>query len=163
MPVVEEELHVGKRKVSKGGVKVKTKVTETPVEEQIHLHEEEVKVHRRPAKSAATAADAAFQEGTLELTETAEEAVVAKKAKVVEEVVVKKEGHDRTHTVKDKVRPTSTSSRPTPTPTTPTSAPTTRSTSPGPAGAYEDYTSPTASATTWRATTATRATDRGRA
>ena len=106
VPVVEEELHVGKRKVSKGGVKVKTKVTETPVEEQIHLHEEEVKVHRRPANRAATAADAAFQEGTLELTETAEEAVVAKKAKVVEEVVVKKEGHDRTHTVKDKVRRT---------------------------------------------------------
>ena len=106
VPVVEEELQVGKRKVNKGGVKVKTKVTETPVEEQVHLHEEHVEVKRRPASRAATAADTAFQEGTLELTETAEEAVVAKKAKVVEEVVIKKHGSDKTHTVKDKVRRT---------------------------------------------------------
>ena len=106
VPVVEEELHVGKRKVEKGGVKVTTRVTETPVEEQIHLHEEHVEVKRRPAHRAATAADTAFQEGTLELTETAEEAVVAKKSKVVEEVVIKKHGSDKTHTVKDTVRRT---------------------------------------------------------
>ncbi len=106
VPVVEEELQVGKRKVEKGGVKVKTRVTETPVEENVHLHEEHVKVERRPANRAATAGDAAFKETTLDLKETAEEAVVAKTARVVEEVVIRKEGSDRTETVKDKVRRT---------------------------------------------------------
>lgn len=106
VPVVEEELTVGKRKVEKGGVRVETTVTETPVEEQVHLHEEKVKVQRRPVDRAATSADVAFKEGTLELTETAEEAVVAKRARVIEEVVITKEGRDHTETVRDTVRRT---------------------------------------------------------
>ena len=106
VPVVEEELHVGKRKVEKGGVRVETRVTETPVQEQVHLHEEHVKVERRPVNRAATAGDVAFQEGTLELRETAEEAVVAKRARVVEEVHIGLEGRDRTETVRDTVRKT---------------------------------------------------------
>ncbi len=107
VPVVEEELKVGKRKVEKGGVKVQTRVSETPVEADVHLHEEHVKVKRRPADRPATDADvAAFEEGTIEMKESAEEVVVAKKARVVEEVVLSKEGHDRTHKVRDKVRKT---------------------------------------------------------
>jgi hypothetical protein len=42
VPVVEEELKVGKRTVEKGGVRVDTKVVETPVQEQVQLHEERV-------------------------------------------------------------------------------------------------------------------------
>jgi uncharacterized protein (TIGR02271 family) len=107
VPVVEEQLQVGKRKVEKGGVKVKTRVTETPVEADVNLHEEHVKVKRRAVDRPATDADvAAFQEGTIELKETAEEAVVSKKARVIEEVVLSKEGRERTHTVRDKVRKT---------------------------------------------------------
>jgi len=106
IPVVEEELKVGKRKVETGGVRVETTVTETPVEEQVHLHEETVKVQRRPVDRAATDADVAFKEGTLELHESAEEAVVSKRARVVEEVVIGKESHDRTETVRDTVRKT---------------------------------------------------------
>jgi stress response protein YsnF len=48
----------------------------------------------------------AFSEGTIELTETAEEAVVAKQARVVEEVTIGKEVTERTETVRDKVRRT---------------------------------------------------------
>ena len=106
VPVVEEELQVGKRTVEKGGVKVKTTVTETPVETDVHLHEEHVTVKRRPVDRAVTVGDAAFTEGTITLKETAEEAVVAKKARVVEEVVLSKEGTDKKHTVRDKVRKT---------------------------------------------------------
>jgi stress response protein YsnF len=40
------------------------------------------------------------------LHETAEEAVVAKRARVVEEVVISKHGSDRTETVRDTVRKT---------------------------------------------------------
>ena len=107
VPVVEEELHVGKQKVEKGGVKVKSRVTETPVEADVHLHEEHVEVRRRAVNRDVTGADvAAFQEGTIELKETAERAVVSKKAKVVEEVVVSKKGSDKTQKVRDTVRKT---------------------------------------------------------
>ena len=55
---------------------------------------------------AATGADMAFREGTIEVTETSEVPVVAKEARVVEEVVVGKTATDRTETVRDTVRRT---------------------------------------------------------
>ncbi len=106
IPVVEEELKVGKRTVEGGGVRVSTQVTETPVQEQVQLHEEQVKVERRPVNRAATSADAAFKEGTIEVTERSEEAVVTKQARVIEEIVVSKQAQDRTETVQDTVRRT---------------------------------------------------------
>src|SRR5690242_12849276 len=44
IPVVEEELRVGKRRVAGGGVRVHSRVTERPVEEQVQLREERVNV-----------------------------------------------------------------------------------------------------------------------
>jgi uncharacterized protein (TIGR02271 family) len=107
IPVVEEELKVGKRAVQKGGVRVYTHVTEQPVSEQVTLREEHVDVQRRPVDRPLSEADmAAFKEGTIELTETAEEAVAAKEARVVEEVVVSKGVTEHTETVQDTVRRT---------------------------------------------------------
>jgi uncharacterized protein (TIGR02271 family) len=107
IPVVEEELQVGKRAVQRGGVRVYTRVAERPVEESVRLREEHVTVERRPVDRPVTEADrAAFQEGAIELTETAEQAVVSKQARVVEEVVVGKEATERTETVRDTVRRT---------------------------------------------------------
>jgi uncharacterized protein (TIGR02271 family) len=108
IPVVEEQLRIGKRAVSKGGVRVVSRVTEKPVEEQVNLREERVNVERRPVDRPLTDADAkhAFRERTIEATETAEEAVVAKDARVVEEVVVNKDVDQRTETVRDSVRRT---------------------------------------------------------
>ena len=107
MPVVQEELEVGKRAVAGGGVRVIKRVTETPVSEMVRLREEHAHVERRPADRAATEADLAnFEEGTVEVREMSEEAVVAKKARVVEEVVVGKEVTERSETVSDTVRKT---------------------------------------------------------
>lgn len=107
IPVIQEELKVGKRMVQRGGVRVVQRVRETPVNETVNLHEETVKVERRPVDQPATAADlAAFKEGTVEMREMAEEAVVSKSARVVEEVVVGKESRDRTETINDTVRRT---------------------------------------------------------
>jgi uncharacterized protein (TIGR02271 family) len=107
LPVVEEELEVGKRQVQRGGVRVSARMTEQPVEEQVRLREEHARVERRPVDRAATDADlAAFKEGTIEVRESAEEPVVAKQARVVEEVHVGKEVSDRTETVTDTVRRT---------------------------------------------------------
>jgi uncharacterized protein (TIGR02271 family) len=107
IPVVEEQLRVGKRAVQRGGVRVVQRVTEKPVQESVQLHEERVNVERHPVDQPASAADmAALKEGSLEVRETVEEPVVGKTARVVEEVVVSKEVGDRTETVKDTVRGT---------------------------------------------------------
>ena len=104
IPVVEEQLVVGKRAVERGGARIHTFVTERPVEESVSLHEERVSVERRPVDRAATDAD--FQTKDITMTETSEEAVVGKTARVVEEVVVGKTATDRTETVRDTVRKT---------------------------------------------------------
>jgi uncharacterized protein (TIGR02271 family) len=105
LPVIEEELQVGKRQVQRGGVRVHTNIEETPVEEQVTLHSETVNVERRQVDRPISDADTtAFKEQSFELTETDEEAVVSKQARVVEEVVVNKETQDRTETVRDTVR-----------------------------------------------------------
>jgi uncharacterized protein (TIGR02271 family) len=107
MPVVQEELQIGKRQVERGGIRVIQRVSETPVKEMIRLREERAVVERRPVDRPATEADFAnFREGTIEIRETAEEAVVGKTARVVEEVVVGKEVQERTETVADTVRRT---------------------------------------------------------
>ena len=107
IPVVEEELLVGKREVEGGGVRVRSRVIERPVEESVRLREERVRVERRPVDRPVTAADAdAFREGTFELTERAEVPVVAKEARVVEEVSIGKEVKEHTETVRDTVRST---------------------------------------------------------
>jgi uncharacterized protein (TIGR02271 family) len=107
LPVVEEQIDIGKREVDRGGVRVSTHVEERPVEEQVHLREERVNVERRPVDRPVSDRDAAaFQEQSFELRETAEEAVVQKRARVVEEVVIDKEVAERTETVRDTVRRT---------------------------------------------------------
>jgi uncharacterized protein (TIGR02271 family) len=107
VPVVEEALQVGTRQVPRGGVRLYTRVTERPVEETVRLRDETVHVERRPVDRPATEADvAAAQERTVEVTETDEEAVIAKQARVVEEVVVRKDVQEQTETVRDTVRRT---------------------------------------------------------
>lgn len=107
LPVVEEELQVGKREVESGGVRVRSHVIERPVEESVRLREERVSVERRPANRPVTDADArAIKGGDIEVTERSEEAVVAKRARVVEEVVVNKEVVERDEAVRDTVRRT---------------------------------------------------------
>ena len=53
-----------------------------------------------------SAGDNLFRERTIEAEERAEEAVVAKEARVHEELVLKKDVDQRTQTVSDKVRRT---------------------------------------------------------
>jgi uncharacterized protein (TIGR02271 family) len=107
IPVVQEELKVGKREVQRGGVRVYQRVRETPVQENVQLREEHVKVERHPVDQPASQADlAAFKEGSVEMRETAEEPVIEKTARVVEEVVVAKEVTEETANISDTVRST---------------------------------------------------------
>jgi uncharacterized protein (TIGR02271 family) len=106
IPVVEEDLHVGKREVSGGRVRVKSYVTETPVSEQVSLRKEHVDVERRPVNRPLSDADRAFQDRTIEAEERSEEAVISKDARVVEEVALSKHAENETRTVSDTVRKT---------------------------------------------------------
>jgi uncharacterized protein (TIGR02271 family) len=104
LQVVEEELQVGKREVGRGGVRVHTYITETPVQEQVNLREEHVVVERNPVNRVATEADFAHQESTIEMEERAEELVVNKQARVVEEVTLRKDVQEHTETVNETLR-----------------------------------------------------------
>lgn len=107
IPIVEEELRVGKREVEQGGVRVHTYVEEKPVTESVELRQENVYVERRPVdRSADASAINAFQDRTFEVRQTAEEIVTDKQARVVEEVVVGKQVDTHTETVEDTLRRT---------------------------------------------------------
>jgi len=122
IPIVEEELKVGKREVERGGARVRSYVREIPVHEEVTLREEHVHVERRPvaegaatvgttasgataAGSAAGAADM-LRERTVEMVEKAEEAVVQKVAHVKEEVVVSKTAEEHTQVIDETLRRT---------------------------------------------------------
>lgn len=106
IPLVEEQLVVGKREVDRGGVRVRSYVTETPVQEQIRLRNERIEIERRPVDRAVTAGEDAFRERTIDVSATGEEAVVGKTARVVEEVIVRKTADEHVETVADSVRRT---------------------------------------------------------
>ncbi|WP_119458923.1 YsnF/AvaK domain-containing protein [Rhodospirillaceae bacterium SYSU D60014] len=108
IPIVEENVQVGKREVERGGVRVRSYVTERPVDEAIQLRDETVHVERRPVDRPADPAEAgeAFKERWVEVKETDEEAVISKEARVVEEVVVGKDAETREEHIRDKVRRT---------------------------------------------------------
>jgi uncharacterized protein (TIGR02271 family) len=78
-------------------------VVETPVEEQVTLQDETVVIDRRPVTGGQPVA-AEFTDKTIEMTETHEEPVVSKTARVTEEVSLHKEAKERVETVRDTVR-----------------------------------------------------------
>jgi uncharacterized protein (TIGR02271 family) len=112
IPIVEEELRIGKREVERGGARVRTYVREVPVHEQVTLREEHVSVERRPVEGAQAQAalggrpEDLLQEREIEMRETAEEAVVQKVASVREEVVVRKTAEEHVEEINETVRHT---------------------------------------------------------
>ena len=112
IPVVEEELQVGKRQVERGGVRIYSRVVSEPVSESVSLHDERVVVDRRAVDRPATEADFT-NTGAVEVRATGEEAVVGKRSRVVEEILVGKEASDRTEEISDTVRHTEVDVEPT--------------------------------------------------
>lgn len=107
IPIIEEELQVGKKVVETGGARIHSTIVETPVQETVNLREERVTVERTPVNRPATAADIdALGDKQIELKEHAEVPVVSKEARVVEEVSLGKEVQEREETIRDTVRKT---------------------------------------------------------
>lgn len=102
--LAEEQLDVGKRLVQDGTTRIRRFVTEKPIEAKVSLHEEHAQVIRRAVADPKSLKDIDWSDQTIEVIETAEEAVVSKSAHIAEEVIISKEGSDRVETVRDTVR-----------------------------------------------------------
>ena len=108
IPLVDEELEVGKRPVESGGVRVRTHVVSRPFDKDIHLREEHVTVERRRVNQplAAEQAEALLHDRSILAGATSEAPVVQKQARVVEEIVVKKQAGERVAHIHDTLRHT---------------------------------------------------------
>lgn len=105
IPVIEEQLQVGKQIVERQGARVRSRIIEKPVEANLRLREEHIVVDRRPVNREVTDADLqSFREGELVITEHAEVPVIGKQARVVEEIVIGKNVTEHVETVRDTVR-----------------------------------------------------------
>jgi len=110
IPLAEEHLRVDKAEVEAGRIEVRSFAQERPVHERVHLYDYRVTVDRRSGDQGSGARLASledlFREQVVEMTETADEVVFEKQARVREEVVVRKEAHERVEHVDTTLRRT---------------------------------------------------------
>jgi stress response protein YsnF len=106
IPIMREELRVGKREVERGGVHVSVHVKETPVSERVNLREQRVEIERRPVSRSPQAGEASFKSEEFDVKEYGEEAMVQKDVRVVEEVIVHKRTSDRDAVIADNLKST---------------------------------------------------------
>ncbi|RYE22170.1 MAG: DUF2382 domain-containing protein [Sphingobacteriaceae bacterium] len=105
--IIEEKMQVGKREVETGGVRLRSRIVEQAVQEDVRLRSERVRVERTNVSRPATEADlAAFKDATITMKETAEVPVVSKEAFVTGEVSLGKEVEETNQTVQGTVRKT---------------------------------------------------------
>ena len=102
--LAEEQLQVGKRMLETGKTRVRRYVTERDVSADVTLHEEHAEVVRRAIKDRKYLGNVDWADKEIEVIETAEQALVSKTAKVVEEIGLKKVGSDHVQTLHEKVR-----------------------------------------------------------
>jgi len=103
IPVVKEELEVGKR-ATEQRYRVKTYVVEHPVEKTVTVRDERVEIEHRPI--SRTGDLRMPQEREIEVVERHEEPFAEKRVTGAEEIVVRKEVVERPETVRGTVRET---------------------------------------------------------
>ncbi|SMO65831.1 YsnF/AvaK domain-containing protein [Paracoccus laeviglucosivorans] len=104
--LAEEQLEVGKRRVEAGKTRIRRYVIERPVETQVTLRQEHAEVIRKVMDQPEVLSDVDWDwnDSTIEMVETREEAVVSKRAHVAEEIVLRKGEREHVETIKDTVR-----------------------------------------------------------
>jgi uncharacterized protein (TIGR02271 family) len=102
--LAEEQLQVGKEQVEAGRTRVRRFITEREVAQDVTLHEEHAEVLRKAISDPAYVGEIDWADGTIEIIETAEHALVNKTARIVEEIGLKKVGSDHVETIRDKLR-----------------------------------------------------------
>ncbi|MGK2863085.1 MAG: DUF2382 domain-containing protein [Chitinophagaceae bacterium] len=107
IPVIKENLEVGKQQVETGGIRIRSRVEEKPVTESVNLREEHVKVERNEVNRPVSDKDnVQFKDTNIEMTEHNEVPVVSKESRVVEEIKLSKDVTHSDETVRDTVRNT---------------------------------------------------------
>jgi len=106
LKVVEERLNVGKRDVDQGAVRLRSYVREVPVEADVDLRATRVYVERHPVDRAVSPGDIGMRDQVIEAREHAEQAVVGKEARVVEEIGLRQETEVQHERIQDTVRKT---------------------------------------------------------
>ncbi len=109
IPVVKEELEVGKREVETGGIRLRSRIVENEVSEDVNLRHETVQVERNTVDRPATGGD--FQEEEVELRAHDEVPVVNKSARVVEEISLNKDVTEHEETIRENLKSTEVSMR----------------------------------------------------
>ena len=104
--VVEERLNVGKQEVDQGAVRVRSFVREVPVETEVELRSTRVYVERRPVDRPVNPGEPGLPEQVIEAHERAEQPVVAKEARVVEEIGLRQETEVQHQRIQETVRKT---------------------------------------------------------
>lgn len=104
IPVIKEELNIDKREVETGGIRLRSRIVENEVEENIHLRTENVNIEHVQVDRPAAEED--FQQNKVEMHESEEVPVVNKEARVVEEISLQKDVTERDETIRDTVRET---------------------------------------------------------
>src|ERR1700722_16606442 len=102
--LAEEHLEVGKEMAETGRTRIRRFVTEQEVAADVTLHEEHAEVLRKAISDPTYVGEIDWADGTVEVIETAEHALVNKTARIVEEVSLKKIGSDHAETIRDKIR-----------------------------------------------------------
>lgn len=102
--LAEEQLEVGKRMVETGRTRVRRFVTEREASADVTLHEEHADILRRAVSDPKYIGEIDWADHAIEVVETAEQALVGKTARVVEEVALRKIGSDHVETVHEKLR-----------------------------------------------------------
>jgi uncharacterized protein (TIGR02271 family) len=102
--LAEEQLEIGKQMIETGRTRVRRFVTERDVAHDVTLHHEHAEVLRKAISDPNYLGEIDWADGTLEVIETAEHAVVKKTARVVEEVSLRQFGSDHVETIRDKLR-----------------------------------------------------------
>jgi uncharacterized protein (TIGR02271 family) len=102
--LAEEQLDVGKQMIETGRTRVRRFVTERDVAHDVTLHHEHAEVLRQAITDPSYVGEIDWADGTIEVIETAEHALVNKTARIVEEIGLRKIGSDHIETIKDKLR-----------------------------------------------------------
>lgn len=110
IPIVEEELLIGTREVVRGGARVRTRVEQVPVVQDVALLSEVLRVASRPASRPVSEqeleAGGLLRDRVIEIAQVREEAVVTKEVVVREEVVISKTSERRVEQIHETVRRT---------------------------------------------------------
>ena len=102
IPVIKEELNIGKKEVETGRVRLRSRVVEEPVQEEVNLKRETADIERKAVDRPASAD--AFKEENIEMRLNEEVPVVNKETRVVEEVRLSKEQTEEDATIRETLR-----------------------------------------------------------